>query len=41
MDYFDKQNTVLSTISANMEKMGTTLDDMNQRLTVVESKVDK
>ena len=41
MDYFDKQNTVLSTMSANMEKMGNTLDNMNQRLTVVESKVDK
>ena len=41
MDYFNKQNTVLSTMSANMEKMGNTLDNMNQRLTVVESKVDK
>ena len=41
MDYFDKQNTVLSTISANMEKMGNTLDNMNQRLILVESKVDK
>ena len=41
MDYFDKQNTVLSSMSANMEKMGNTLDNMNQRLTVVESKVEK
>ena len=41
MDYFNKQNTVLSTMSANMEKMGNTLDNMNQRLTVVESKVEK
>ena len=41
MDYFDKQNTVLSTMSNNMEKMSTTLDGMNQRLTVVESKVEK
>jgi len=40
MDYFDKQNTVLTSISNNMEKMSTTLDDMNQRLTVVESKVE-
>ena len=41
MDYFDKQNTVLSTMSANMEKMGNTLDNMNQRLILVESKVEK
>ena len=41
MDYFNKQNTVLSTMSANMEKMGNTLDNMNQRLILVESKVDK
>ena len=40
MDYFDKQNIVLTAMSANMEKMSTTLDDMNQRLTVVESKVE-
>ena len=41
MDYFNKQNTVLSTMSANMEKMGNTLDNMNQRLILVESKVEK
>ena len=40
MDYFDKQNTVLTTMSNNMEKMSTTLDNMNQRLTIVESKVE-
>ena len=40
MDYFDKQNTVLTTMSNNMEKMSTTLDGMNQRLTIVESKVE-
>ena len=40
MDYFDKQNTVLTTMSNNMEKMSTTLDGMNQRLTVVESKME-
>lgn len=40
MDYFDKQNTVLNTMSNNMEKMSTTLDNMNQRLTIVESKVE-
>ena len=40
MDYFNKQNTVLSTMSANMEKMGNTLDNMNQRLILVESKVE-
>jgi len=41
MDYFDKQNTVLTTMSNNMEKMSTTLDGMNQRLTIVESKVEE
>ena len=41
MDYFNKQNTVLSTMSTNMEKMGNTLDNMNQRLILVESKVEK
>jgi len=40
MNYFDKQNIVLTAMSNNMEKMSTTLDDMNQRLTVVESKVE-
>ncbi len=40
MDYFDKQNAVLTTMSNNMEKMSTTLDGMNQRLTIVESKVE-
>ena len=40
MNYFDKQNTVLSTMSANMEKMGNTLDNMNQRLVAVEGKVE-
>jgi uncharacterized membrane protein len=40
MDYFDKQNTVLTTMSNNMEKMSTTLDNINQRLTVVEGKVE-
>lgn len=40
MDYFDKQNTVLTTMSNNMEKMSTTLDNMNQRLTIVEGKVE-
>ena len=40
MDYFDKQNLVLSTMSANMEKMGNTLDNMNQRLVAVEGKVE-
>ena len=40
MDYFNKQNTVLSTMSANMEKMGNTLDNMNQRLILVEGKVE-
>lgn len=40
MDYFDKQNTVLNTMSNNMEKMSTTLDNMNQRLTIVEGKVE-
>jgi hypothetical protein len=40
MDYFDKQNAVLTTMSNNMEKMSTTLDNMNQRLTIVESKVE-
>ena len=40
MDYFDKQNAVLTTMSNNMEKMSTTLNDMNQRLTIVESKVE-
>ena len=40
MDYFDKQNTVLTTMSNNMEKMSTTLDDINQRLVAVEGKVE-
>lgn len=40
MGYFDKQNEVLTTMSVNMEKMSTTLDGMNQRLTLVESKVE-
>ena len=40
MDYFDKQNAVLTIMSNNMEKMSTTLDNMNQRLTIVESKVE-
>ena len=40
MGYFDKQNEVLTTMSVNMEKMSTTLDNMNQRLTIVEMKVD-
>ena len=40
MGYFDKQNAVLTTMSNNMEKMSTTLDNMNQRLTIVESKVE-
>ena len=40
MGYFDKQNTVLNSMSNNMEKMSTNLDNMNQRLTVVESKVE-
>ena len=40
MDYFDKQNIVLTAMSANMEKMSTTLDDMNQRLVAVEGKVE-
>ena len=40
MDYFDKQNAILTTMSNNMEKMSTTLDGMNQRLTIVESKVE-
>ena len=40
MDYFDKQNVVLTTMSNNMKKMSTTLDNMNQRLTIVESKVE-
>ena len=40
MDYFDKQNTVLTTMSNNMEKMSTSLDNINQRLTVVEGKVE-
>lgn len=41
MGYFDKQNAVLNSMSTNMEKMSTTLGDMNQRLTIVESKVDE
>ena len=40
MGYFDKQNAVLNSMSTNMEKMSTTLGDMNQRLTIVESKVE-
>lgn len=40
MDYFDKQNTVLTAMSNNMEKMSTTLDDINQRLVAVEGKVE-
>lgn len=40
MDYFDKQNTVLTSMSNNMEKMSTTLDDINQRLVAVEGKVE-
>ena len=40
MDYFDKQNTILTTMSNNMEKMSTTLDDINQRLVAVEGKVE-
>jgi hypothetical protein len=40
MGYFDKQNAVLNSMSTNMEKMSTTLDNMNQRLTIVESKVE-
>ena len=40
MGYLDKQNAVLTTMSNNMEKMSTTLDNMNQRLTIVESKVE-
>ena len=40
MGYFDKQNTVLTTMSNNMEKMSTTLDNMNQRLVAVEGKVE-
>lgn len=40
MGYFDKQNAVLTSMSVNMEKMSTTLDNMNQRLTLVEMKVE-
>ena len=40
MGYFDKQNAVLASMSVNMEKMSTTLDNMNQRLTLVEMKVE-
>jgi len=40
MGYFDKQNEVLTSMSVNMEKMSTTLDNINQRLTLVEMKVE-
>ncbi|CAB1244977.1 conserved protein of unknown function [Ruminococcaceae bacterium BL-6] len=40
MGYFDKQNAVLTSMSVNMEKMSTTLDNINQRLTLVEMKVE-
>lgn len=40
MEYFNNQNQVLVNINANMDRMSTTLENMNERLIVVEQKVE-
>jgi len=40
MDCIDKQNEVLVNINSNMDKMSTTLENMNQRLDILELKVE-
>ena len=40
MQHLEEQNNVLTEISKNMDKMSTTLDNMNQRLSIVEMKVE-
>ena len=40
MDCIDNQNKVLVSINSNMDKMSVTLDNMNQRLNVLEEKVE-
>lgn len=40
MACIDKQNEVLVNINSNMNKMSTTLENMNQRLDVLEQKVE-
>ena len=40
LEITSKQNEVLINISSNMDKMSTTLENMNQRLDILEQKVD-
>lgn len=40
MECIDKQNEVLVNINSNMDKMSLTLENMNQRLDVLEQKVE-
>lgn len=40
MDCIDNQNQVLISINSNMNKMSITLDNMNQRLDILEQKVE-
>ena len=40
MDCIDNQNEVLVRINSNMDKMSLTLENMNQRLDVLEQKVE-
>lgn len=39
MECIDEQNKVLVSINSNMDKMSITLDNMNQRLNILEQKV--
>ena len=40
LELTSKQNEVLININSNMDKMSTTLENMNQRLDILEQKVD-
>lgn len=40
MDCIDNQNKVLVNINSNMDKMSLTLENMNQRLDILEQKVE-
>ena len=40
LEITSKQNEVLININSNMDKMSTTLENMNQRLDILEQKVD-
>jgi len=40
LELTSKQNEVLININSNMDKMSTTLENMNQRLDILEQKVE-